>query len=71
MESMQDLFQANYSSPYEGEDRQGTINSFASNKRKRNQSSSKGFLSIFFFFFFFFFSLYVSYFLSKSFLENY
>jgi hypothetical protein len=45
MESMQDLFQANYSSPYEGEDRQANIDSFASNKRKRSQSSSKGFLS--------------------------
>jgi hypothetical protein len=45
MESMQDLFQANYLSPYEGEDRQATINSFASNKRKRNQSSSNSFMT--------------------------
>jgi hypothetical protein len=45
MEAMQDLFQANYSSPYEGEDRQVTIDGYASNKRKRNQSSSKAFMS--------------------------
>jgi hypothetical protein len=46
VESMQDMFQATYSSPYEGEDRQANIEACTSNnKRKRQNSNHNSFLS--------------------------
>ena len=40
LESMQDMFQATYSSPYEGEDRQATIEACTSNKKRKKHNSN-------------------------------